>query len=144
MWTISIATDEYERRRRRFDKKRWNELEAMDANLAIYFAALNAGSNPQQIPKIHTFVHTEPQGVFAIAQGKKRSGGNLAQTRLYVYPDPDQLVLHLLTMGAKDTQHDDIQFCKECVTELEQRKREAENHEQLTETDEEVPPLSET
>lgn len=125
MWTISVSTDEYERRHRRFEKKRWTELEAVHLNLATYHSALNAGSKPVQIPKMHSFVHPEPRGIYAIAEAKKKSRRNLAQTRLYVYPDSDRSVLHLLTIGDKDTQKEDIEFCKDCVDELELRKREA-------------------
>ena len=112
-------------------------------NLAVFVEALNAGSMPLQILKMHTFVHVEPQGIFAIAQGKKGSRGNLAETRLYVYPDTDQQTLHLLTIGTKDTQPDDIQFYKGCVDQLEQKKRETETHEH-PERNERPDPISES
>jgi hypothetical protein len=49
----------------------------------------------------------------------KRGGGpNLAQTRLYVYPDLATRELHLLTIGDKGTQKVDIQLCKSFVVEL--------------------------
>jgi len=118
MWTVRQTTDEYERRRKRYAKNRERELAAVDQNLAIYLAALNAGTMPMQVATMHSWVRTEPQGVFAIDQRTKGGEKNLAQTRLYVYPDTVSKILHLLTIGGKDSQSDDIQFCRECAIEI--------------------------
>ena len=48
----------------------------------------------------------------------KGGGPNLAQTRLYIYPDLAARELHFLTIGDEATQKDDIQFCRSFVTKL--------------------------
>lgn len=117
MWQLE-PTDDYERQFRWYEKKRSRELEAVLRNLQTYFEALRAGNKPMQIK--YGFVHVEPSGVFAIDQ--KGGTGRLAQTRLYVYPDTDSEVLHLLTIGGKGIeQRNDIQLCKDFVTELKER-----------------------
>lgn len=117
MWQLA-PTDNYERQFRWYEKKRPRELEAVLRNLQTYFEALRAGNKPMQIK--YGFVHVEPSGVFAIDQ--KGGVGKLAQTRLYVYPDTDTEILHLLTMGGKGfEQRNNIQLCKDFVAELKER-----------------------
>lgn len=117
MWQLE-PTDDYERQFRWYEKKRPRELEAVLRNLQTYLEALRAGNKPMQIK--YGFVHVEPIGVFAIDQ--KGGGGKLAQTRLYVYPDIDAEILHLLTIGGKGLeQRNDIQLCKDFVAQLMER-----------------------
>jgi hypothetical protein len=52
-------------------------------------------------------------GVVAIDQ--KGFCGNLQETRLYIYPADATQIVHLITIGDKDDQHSDIEFCKEFV-----------------------------
>lgn len=87
-------------------------------NLGTYFAALQHGVKPLQIR--YGFMHTEPLGVIAIDQ--RGGGANLAQTRLYVYADADERVLHLITLGDKRSQKEDIKTCRSYVLELRERK----------------------
>jgi hypothetical protein len=117
MWTIA-KTDEFERRHKWFEKKRPKELAAVLDNLDTFFTALKAGAKPQQI---HLgCIHVEPHGVLALDQ--KGGGKNLAQTRLYVYPDTDREVVTVITVGGKDTQSEDIKLCREFVEQLRKRK----------------------
>ena len=98
-------------------------------NLATYFAALQCGNKPLQIK--YGFIHPEPLGVVALDQSK--GGKNLAQTRLYLYPDTDDEILHLITLGDKDSQKDDIKASREYVTQLRERKtlkHEPQDHQQ--------------
>jgi len=46
-----------------------------------------------------------------VALDQKGGGGNLQETRLYVYPDEERKVLYLITIGNKDEQQSDIQTC---------------------------------
>lgn len=68
------------------------------------------------------FLHPEPQGVLAIDQ--KGSGKALAETRLYVYPDEDDEIAHVITLGDKRSQPDDIALCRQFVAELRKKKAE--------------------
>ena len=45
-------------------------------------------------------------------------GKNLAQTRLYVYPDKMNQIVWLLSLGDKQTQQKDVQICYEMVSQL--------------------------
>ena len=113
MWTVR-PTEEYGRRRRKYEKKRWRELEAAEQNAETYRVALVCGTKPLQIK--YGFVHPEGNGVVAVDQSGH--GGNLAETRLYLYPDTDAEVLYFLTIGDKNSQDGDIQFSKEVVEAL--------------------------
>jgi len=113
MWTIE-RSDDYERRHRWYEKKRPRELLAVLSNLDTYFETLAAGVKPLQIKA--GFIHPEPLGVVAIDQ--KGGGRNLAETRLYVYADIDRQVLHVITLGDKNSQRDDLAACRRFVTNL--------------------------
>jgi len=117
MWSL-VKTDEYERRHKRFEKKRPKELAAVLDNLDTVFTALKAGAKPQQIHM--GCIHAEPHGMLALDQ--KGGGKNLAQTRLYIYPDPDSEIVYVITVGAKDTQPEDIKLCAEYVEQLRKKK----------------------
>jgi hypothetical protein len=119
MWKLNQATDQYDSRRKWYAKKRKKELDAVDDNLAQYFAALNNGGNPLQIKD--GAIRSEGGDVYRISQhGAAR--GNLEETRLYVYPEVETSILHLLTIGDKRTQSEDIQFAKECVKAIKKQR----------------------
>jgi hypothetical protein len=113
MWELE-PTDEYERRLKWFARKRRRESQAVLDNLATYLEALRSGAKPQHRP--FGFMHAEGYGVWAIDQ--KGGGGNLAQTRLYVYPDAEKEILHLITLGDKGSQQEDIKTCSNFVAIL--------------------------
>lgn len=58
-WSLE-STEEYARRRKWYEKKRPKELAAVERNLNTYFAALSAGTKPQQIK--FGFLHTRYSG----------------------------------------------------------------------------------
>src|SRR5262249_42670877 len=89
-------------------------------NLDTYFKALEAGTNPLQIK--HGFMHQEPLGVVAIDQ--KGGGKDLAQTRLYVYPDTETETLFVITLGDKRSQKNDIATCRAFIHALRQETKE--------------------
>jgi hypothetical protein len=108
MWTAT-ETESYQIRQRRYVKKRPRELAAVLDNLDTFFRALSEGVKPTQAKASFGFIHKENLGVVSIDQ---RGGGpNLAQTRLYVYPDEKKEVLYLITLGDKASQRDDISTC---------------------------------
>ena len=96
-------------------KKKPAELAAVLHNLKRYHAQLNAAPNPKAFTA--GYMHAEPHGVVAIDQ--KGGGGNLQETRLYVYPCEARKVLYIITIGNKDEQAADIQFCGEFVMSLQ-------------------------
>jgi hypothetical protein len=112
LWTLE-PTEEYERRFKYYSKKHRRELTAILSNLNKFVDTLNDGTNPK--PFVFGFLHAEPSDVVAIDPG---GGKNLVATRLYAYPDVAREVLHLLTIGGKPDQHDDIQNCKRLVIEI--------------------------
>ena len=123
MWEIKTS-DEYLRRFKLFDKrknKRVNELRAVHLNLERYLESLNSGVSPKQIQG--GFVHPEPEDVVALTENcpapetdsAPLNQKNLVPFRLYLYPDTEQKVLYLLTVGDKTTQPDDIAYCKNLV-----------------------------
>ncbi len=116
MWQVA-ETDEYERRHKRYRKKHPRELAAVLDNLDTYFRSLAAGVCPKQVK--HGFMHNELHGVIAIDQ--KGGGVNLAQTRLYIYPERD--TLYLITMGDKQSQQDDLAICREFVSAIRNESR---------------------
>jgi hypothetical protein len=120
-WVVE-STEDFERQLNRYNKKHRQVLMAVLDNLDTYFETLKSGVKAQNV--VFGFVHPEPNGVRAIDQRGGR--GRLPETRLYVYPDEETKVLHLITLGDKRSQHDDIQACKRFIADLrkenEQRK----------------------
>jgi hypothetical protein len=119
MWKLETS-EEYQRRHKRYEKDHPRELQAVLDNLDTYFKSLEEGVKPLQIK--HGFLHNEPLGVVAIDQ---RGGGkNLAQTRLYVYPDTETEVLHVITLGDKRSQKkEDIPTCRLFVQRLRKERQ---------------------
>jgi len=110
MWTQS-PTDMFRKRVKRWPKKYKRELGAMMANLQTVVMSLNQGAKVESL--LFGFVHHEPGGVLALDQ--KGGGVGLKQTRLYVYPQKAQEVLHIITIGDKGSQNDDIRDAKNFV-----------------------------
>ena len=93
-------------------------------NLQSYLQSLSA--SPTSLNVKHGFIHPEPSGIKAIDQ--KGGEGSLMETRLYVYPEDEAQVLHVLSIGTKQDQGRDIQECIEYVKSL-RKMREDEKHE---------------
>ena len=113
MWTL-LPEVEYEKRARKWPKKHQREFVAMHDNLDTFLGALSRGAKLEQIG--FGFVHNEPQGILAIDQ--KGGGAGLKETRLYIYPVRESQVIHLITIGDKNTQKADIQYACEFVCGL--------------------------
>lgn len=110
-WTQE-TTSHFVRQRKHYVKKHSRELAAVERNLRTYFTALSSGAKPLQIK--NGFVHVGYPGGF-VSIDQKGGGGNLAQTRLYVYPDVPNEVLWLLTIGDMNTQPEDVKLCAALV-----------------------------
>ena len=110
MWTTR-PLEEYQKRYRKWPKKYHRELKAAHDNLDTFLKALQKGQRPAEAK--FGFIHPEPGGVLAIDQ--KGGGQGMMETRLYVYPDEAKQCLTIITLGDKQTQHDDIAYCKSFV-----------------------------
>jgi hypothetical protein len=117
MWELS-TTNLFHRRLKRWSKKHPNELQATLDNLDTYHEHLNEGI-PSSLIQMGC-LHHEPQGVKAIDQ--KGGGSNLAQTRLYVFPDESTKTLHLITLGDKSSQAADLCECADFMKQLKNLK----------------------
>lgn len=116
MWTMDVS-DTFERRHKRAAKDTPRELSNALALLNTYFKALCEGAKPLNLR--FSGLHDERRGLYATDQGK---GKGLAQLRLYFYPDTDNRVLWLLTIGDKGSQSRDIQDCRDMVSSLSRQK----------------------
>jgi hypothetical protein len=113
-WQLS-ATDEYERAYKHYEKKHPRELRAVLDNLERYLIALCICAHPQFI--VAGYIHPEPKGVKALDQ-RGKGNGNLAETRLYVFPDEGSCMLHLITIGDKRSQKTDLELAVKFVSQL--------------------------
>ena len=84
-------------------------------NLDKYFKSLSAGMNPMQITS--GFIHNEPKGIKAFDQ-KGCSTAKPTQTRLYVFPEMERCILHVITVGTKTDQKGDIKTAEFYVGQL--------------------------
>jgi hypothetical protein len=111
MWSVD-PDDQYLRQSRYYEKKRPRQLEAVLLNLDKVKKALDAGARPRDVKA--GFLHPEPCGVLAVTeQGAVKPRPKA--TRLYIYPEEGEMVLHLITLGDKNTQKDDIAYCTQFV-----------------------------
>jgi len=124
MWRLEPETD-YKRALKRFVKKHRRAVQAAHDNLDTFFKALCGGAKPQQV-KLGC-IHPEPRGVLAIDQ--KGGGAGLKEIRLYTYPDEDTETLYVITLGDKNSQQRDVQYCNEWVADLRKEKEKANGNE---------------
>lgn len=121
MWAIE-RTDRLARRVKQIEKQHRAEVKAVFENLDTYVASLNQGVKPMQMFK-HRFVHNEQMGVHAIDQSPMRKGAKAL--RLYVFPDASTSTLHVITVGGKDEQSDDVNECCQYVKSLRKQAESA-------------------
>jgi hypothetical protein len=106
MWEYK-EYDDLKKNLKKFLKRHRTETKNALNNLQSYLSALNKGLTVQQI--IRGWIHSEPCGMKAIDQ----TGPNKPKKalRVYVYPDEETKILHIFTIGDKDSQQDDISHC---------------------------------
>lgn len=110
------STRRYERVSAEYRQKHPGLADAIFANLNIYFSDLCALDNPL---KIHRgFIHPEFRGLVALRQ-RVRGKTSLRESRLYVYPETGTKCLHLITIGNKDEQKQDLVFCRKFLDSLQ-------------------------
>ena len=93
MWVIQ-RSQFFEARFKRFQKKHPEEAKAVLNNLDTYFKALCVGANPVNIQA--GFIHHEPEGIKALDQ--KGGKGNLMQSRLYIFPEMNKKIMHVISI----------------------------------------------
>ncbi|SRR6266478_6160339 len=119
MWNLNSLPD-VQKKLDRFKKKWAHEMTNVFDNLDTFMEALNAGTKPEQLKQLG-FVHSEPLGILAIDQRGPGKGSKLKQFRLYVFPEEDAEQLHLITLGDKDSQQDDLNQSKSFAQGLLQK-----------------------
>ncbi len=91
----------------------------MHDNLDTFFTALNWGALLENAAR-YGFIHDEPKGIKAIDQ--KGAGAGVKQTRLYTFPNNTTKIVHLITIGDKNSQSADIQYASDFVDNLGMRE----------------------
>lgn len=124
MWTLNPRPD-VQKRLERFKKKWPHELENVFLNLTKLKQTLDLGAKPEQVKQQFSFVHGNYElGVLSIDQRGKNKGAKPKPFRLYVYPDDVTQTLHVITLGDKDTQPNDVKEAKAFVQGLLARSTE--------------------
>ncbi len=108
MWGIEKATG-YDNKFKKYSRKHEAEASAALNNLQVYVDVLNDTNNLQLANKL-SFVHSEPEGIVAIDERgvESEKKGKLKATRLYVYAAVINQTVHLLGIGDKDSQNQDL------------------------------------
>ncbi len=115
MWRFQV-TSHFEKAKRRYDKKRPDELAAVLRNLDRLRELLDGLPNCRAAQP--GYLHHEPEGLWAIDQ-KGPSRTKLQETRLYVFPENKTQTLHIITVGNKNSQAADLRLALEYVRSLE-------------------------
>ena len=113
IWNIE-ETDKFLITFRKYEKKHEEEAVAAMTNLGGYMQLLEKGVNPLQISA--SYVHDEKKGLVAVDQ--KKTKRKLRETRLYFYPDVEDMIVYLLIIGDKNSQQKDIKFCRKQIKQI--------------------------
>jgi hypothetical protein len=118
MWGMEKAKG-FESRYKKFSRKHQAEADAAMNNMQTYLQILNETDN-LQIANAQPFVHSEPDGMVAIDQrgASRQNAGKLKATRLYVYAAVINKTLHLLGIGDKDSQRQDIETFRKRIKQI--------------------------
>lgn len=120
MWEIDYE-DKYNTRANKYEKSNPVELEQVFYNLATYLDALNMCGHPRLIKR--GFVHIEPKGIIGIDQsGGDRKIKDLKEIRLYIFPFIEKNTVHMLTIGDKNAQSKDIDWCRKIVDKIRRKQ----------------------
>ena len=106
-WVLELS-ENYEKAYKYYEKKHSGELAAVLNNLDSYVKALKNGLHPQFIQA--GYIHHEPKGIKALDQKGSGKRQKLQQTRLYIYPNEEAKIVHLITIGDKSSQKNDIRL----------------------------------
>jgi hypothetical protein len=122
----------YESMAKWYSRKKANELKAVERNLEKCLKLLNLGTKPLQLSL--KCVHTEGKGVLAIDESGYKVKTQV--TRLYLWCDDTDELVHLITIGDKHSQGDDVKVAQEYVAE--QRRKASKAHEPDTHSETEA------
>jgi len=115
--------------RNRFEKfagKHPREYDSLFANLDKVMRLLRGG---HKIGSFQVgFFRSEGEGVYRIGQTGVQGA---KESRLYIYPDQENRLMHILNIGDKDTQSGDVNAAKDLVRQIKKElgKEGAENKE---------------
>lgn len=98
---------------KKYAKKHPREFESVFSNLDKIMGLLEAGHKVGGFQV--SFFRSEGDGVYRIGQSGLPSA---KESRLYVYPDTAKQKMHILHIGDKDSQQDDIKESKEIVERI--------------------------
>lgn len=127
MWQIRTTTG-WEKDHKHYGKKHPNELAGVLRNLQRYLALLNISKNSKSVQA--GYLHPEPGGVLAIDQ--RGLASNLQETRLYSFADDEKKLVYLLKIGDKDSQHSDIEYCKDFGSQISNESEAKKSGEETT------------
>lgn len=117
-WTDRVY-EEFSERFLSISKKNKLEAQGALANLLFFRGELEKGRMPEQLKHELAFVHSEPLNILAITEKHgARYRTKPKALRIYVFPSLANLIPHVLTMGDKSTQPQDIKHCKATVEKI--------------------------
>jgi len=98
---------------KKFSGKHSAEFDSLFANLDKIMRLMRAGNKIGGFSV--GFFKSEGEGVYRIGQ---TGVPNAKESRLYVYPDEQNKLIYVLTVGDKDSQQNDINESKELVRKI--------------------------
>lgn len=115
-WAIAKADGYPEKRQSKIARGHELLIANVLANFEAYLRVLELGTHPEQAKRLFPFIHDEKSGLVAIDQRPPKGG---FQIRLYVFPHIPTRTVHVVAIGDKSTQENDIRFCHRYVKEIE-------------------------
>ena len=104
-WEYEIAPCYSKSTAEKIFKKHPQEFQNVLKNLDTYKQTLDEGVPLEQAKRTLPFVHNEQKGLLAIDQRPPKGG---VQLRLYIYPQEQVRIIHLTSIGDKQSQQKDI------------------------------------
>lgn len=107
IWEFKIAPCYSKSTADHISKKHPQEFQNTFKNLDTYKKTLDEGVSLEQAKRTLSFVHNEQKGLLAIDQRPPKGG---FQLRLYIYPQEPTRIIHLTSIGDKQSQQNDIKI----------------------------------
>ncbi len=114
-WEYNIAPCYSKSTAEKISKKHTQEFQNVFKNLDTYKKTLDAGVPIEQAKRTLPFVHNEQKGLLAIDQRPPKGG---VQLRLYIYPQEQTRMIHLTSIGDKQSQQKDIKIGHQFIQTL--------------------------
>lgn len=119
-WDFDQAP-EFRQRAASFAKRHPQELQGCFNSLQKYLTILSGGQIPGTFKM--GFMHSEPEGMVALDQGRSKGLGHLAEARLYTWADRASRTVVLLYIGTKPTQTEDLRQASEILHSWRSREK---------------------